>query len=103
MKFCKQLFQDDCGFACLKMLLCYFKKDKAFLNLPNPKLQGKYSFLDLINLGRKYGIELEGYKVNDLSLLNKNLPAIIEMCFEGQNHFCVLYKIKGNIFYVYDP
>ena len=103
MKFCKQLFQDDCGFACLKMLLGYFKKDKAFLNLPNPKLQGKYSFLDLTNLGRKYGIELEGYKVNDLSLLNKNLPAIIEMCIEGQNHFCVLYKIKGNIFYVYDP
>ncbi|MGM9857718.1 MAG: cysteine peptidase family C39 domain-containing protein [Bacilli bacterium] len=103
MKFCKQIFQDDCGFACLKMILAYYKKNNRLLNLPNPKLHDKYSFLDLTNLARKYGIELEGYKVDNITLLNKHLPLIVEMNIEGANHFCILYRIKGNIFYIYDP
>ena len=93
MEYCKQIFNDDCGFACLKMLLAHFSKNRRYLYLPNSKLEGKYSFLDLVNFGRKYGLVLKGFYVEDSSVLQNFLPCIISIRKNEITHFCILYKI----------
>ena len=36
MYFISQLGEQDCAFACLKMMLANYQKDKNYLYLPNP-------------------------------------------------------------------
>ena len=46
----------DCAFAALKILLANLAKDKSFLYLPKPARREYYDLLDVVKLGRAYGI-----------------------------------------------
>lgn len=92
----------DCGPTCLRMvakhygrhipiqklrLLCYVNKDGVNL-------------LAISEAAEKIGMRTTGVKLTLLQLKQVELPCILHW---RQNHFVVLYKIKGNIYYIADP
>ena len=100
---CLQESSSDCGFCALKVLLANLNNDSNYLSLENKK-QGAYSMLDIKKLALEYKLELEGYKVEDSSLLSTlTFPFICQIKRGKENHFVIVEKIKKGIFYVFDP
>ena len=100
---CLQESSSDCGFCALKVLLANLNNDSNYLSLENKK-QGSYSMLDIKKLALEYKLELEGYKVEDSSLLyTLTFPFICQIKRGKENHFVIVEKIKKGIFYVFDP
>lgn len=100
---CLQESSSDCGFCALKVLLANLNNDSNYLSLENKK-QGSYSMLDIKKLALEYKLELEGYKVEDSSLLSTlTFPFICQIKRGKENHFVIVEKIKKGIFYVFDP
>ena len=64
---CLQIVDGDCGFACLKMMLSYYHKDKNYLYLPQDLNKNNYSFLEIIDIAKKYNLFLKGYEIVDLN------------------------------------
>ena len=100
---CLQESSSDCGFCALKVLLANLNNESNYLSLENKK-QGSYSMLDIKKLALEYKLELEGYKVEDSSLLyTLTFPFICQIKRGKENHFVIVEKIKKGIFYVFDP
>ena len=99
--FCYQLYDDDCGFACLKMLLACINNDKNYLFLPNYKEKGNYSFLELVSIAKKYNLFLKGYECFDLSKIKYPCIALIEGI--NNNHYVLITKIGKNYLCYIDP
>lgn len=64
MKFIYQISNQDCGFACLKMLLAHYHHDKRYLFLQEKNISS-LSYFALIELGKKYGLVLGGYSFQE--------------------------------------
>jgi len=101
--FYKQLDAMDCGPTCLRMVAKYYGKhftvqtlrEKAFLTR-----QG-VSLLGIAGAAESIGINTIGVTISWEKLVNEApLPAIVHW---KQNHFIVVYKIKGKKVYVADP
>jgi len=98
------VFQDkpnNCGAACLKMILDHFAL-KSSLSALSSSLNGgsKSSMADLVRVSRKMGLELEGWNVigSDLSVLT--LPAIALL---KRGHYVVLDGIYADTIHIKDP
>ncbi len=100
-KHIQQLYHDDCGYASLKMLLCYYFHHEDYLYLSNPKDKGSYSFLELVNEGKKWGIYLKGYQIDDYTKLTFPCLALIKQ--NEMNHIIMVLNIKKNKVYIKDP
>ena len=77
--------------------------DKNYLLLPNSK-EKKYTMLDLKNIAKQYNLILDGYHVEDITLLATcNFPIICQIKKGNKEHFILLNKIKRNNYYIFDP
>lgn len=102
----KQLYEHDCGFACLKFLLANFHKCKDYLYLPQEEDKKSYSFQDLVKLGDKYGLTLFGFEMSNKKEIEKRMPSpcIVSMYSDkGMKHAVILIKAKKKHFLIFDP
>ena len=106
LTFIEQKDSMDCGPACVAMVASYFGKNYDLEFLRKECSLGKNG-VTLKNIGKcaeHIGFHTTGgYLSLDYLIHNKILPCIL---FWNQNHFVVLYKIKGNnkiTFVVADP
>ena len=105
MFYLPQLTTNDCGVACLKMLLADLNKDRQYLFMPCDENHGSYSFKDLSILASRNGLNLEGFKVIDNEeILRFDLPVIVRMKLEsGGHHAVILTKIHRRTVTFMDP
>lgn len=93
----------DCGPTCLQMITEYYGKKIALEDIRKMCEINKtgVNLLGINNTAEQLGFETMNVKIslNDLVAEN-NLPAILHW---NQNHFVVLYKIKGKKYYISDP
>ena len=106
MYYVPQIQKDDCGFACVKMLLANVQKDQNYLFLPQDEKHGPYSYQDLIEIAQKHGIVLNGYSVEDKLTIkeHKKFPIIVTLNTKsGGSHAVLVYKVSlGRVYYL-DP
>lgn len=106
MFYVPQIQNDDCGFACLKMLLANIHDDRNYLYLPQDEEHGLYSYDDLVNIASLYGVTLEGYRISNKGEVTSNTSypfiATIEVG-EASPHAVMIYRIKHKRVYYLDP
>ena len=106
MFYIPQILKDDCGFACLKMVLAYMNKDKNYLYLPQDESHGFYSYSDLKELGYEKGINFTGFEAaNKEELVScSTFPLILSIELKnGAKHAVVVTKVKWKKVYYLDP
>lgn len=93
----------QCGVACLAMICCYYGREYSleFLSHICDINKNGVSLLGISEAAQKLGFStIAGYTTTQ-KLKSAQLPCILHW---NQNHFIVLYKIKGNDkYYVADP
>ncbi|ATZ16388.1 peptidase C39-like protein [Entomoplasma freundtii] len=101
---------NDCGFACLAMLIDYFHNQQITLSeLKNnyPKLPNEgLSFFDLQKLGSCYKLQGDGYHCDFESLLvnKQSTPIILNILNDlGLKHYVILTRISNNFVWITDP
>ena len=102
----QQVFTNDCGLACIKMVAAYHKLDVSLSELrvlANPDQQG-LSMFDLVRLSRQIGLESIAVQLpldgEGTCLADAPLPCILHW---DKKHFVVLEKINGNHMHIVDP
>lgn len=106
MYYISQSRKDDCGFTCIKMLLASLNKDKNYLYLKETKEEGAYSFKELVNIAKENGVELIGYRINDVSSvdeLTNNNEFLLTIKREKSKHLVVVKKKSFNFYLIKDP
>lgn len=106
MFYVPQIRNDDCGLACLKMLLVKFHKDSNYQFLKVDEKKGGYSYQDLINIAADNLLTLEGIKVADKSEIAKatNLPLIVTLNQkDAGNHAVIVEKVMFSKVKIVDP
>lgn len=100
--FISQLQQDDCGFAAFKMMLASLYHQRDVLFLPNPKQEGNYTFFELQQYGKEYGVSLIGYQTQDLQTFSCPFLALID---QGNNrlHYLVIDRVTTDDISYRDP
>ncbi|MFA5481446.1 MAG: cysteine peptidase family C39 domain-containing protein, partial [Bacilli bacterium] len=97
----------DCGFACLKMLLCHAHKTSHYLSLQKPvDKRGLYSYKDLIAIARSEGVILCAYTVDDKKeiLAYRKRPLLVALYTKmGNLHLVLLKKIGHQKVFIDDP
>lgn len=106
MYFIHQIQKDDCGFACLKMILATINKDKNYLYLPQDEGNGPYSLEQLIDIGQSYGVSFEAFRAT-IKTDVANCPrfpfiAIMSLKNEAKHAVCVTKVRWGRVTYI-DP
>ena len=102
----RQIGRDDCGMACLKMMLHAVHQDQNYLFLPQDENHGPYSFNELIKIGKKYELYLTPIKVDEKeSVINcSSFPFIaLIKAKNDKKHFILIEKIKRKTIYFIDP
>ena len=106
MFYIPQIQNDDCGYACLKMVLANINKDKNYLFLPQDEEFGQYSYSDLTKIAKKQGLNFTAFKVEEKLEINNciSFPLIVTIQLKnGANHAIVITKIKWKHVYYIDP
>ena len=103
----KQLRENDCAFASLKMLLAYYSKNKEYLYLEQDLDADNYNLWDIISIAKKYGVEIQGVKitskVDNFNLDFQPFLALLEDETNGTTHLVFVRKIKKKRLLIYDP
>ena len=98
-----QLDEMDCGATCLRMIAKYYGKSYSNQTLRERSFitHSGVSLLGISEAAESIGFRTIGTKINLKQLVeDAPLPCILHW---NQNHFVVLYKVKGNKFYIADP
>lgn len=93
----------DCGPTCLRIIAKYYGKSfslEKLRELCETTRQGS-SLLSISNAAENIGFRTLAVKIN-LNELKKDAPLPC-ICFWNEQHYVVLYKIKGDKFYISDP
>lgn len=103
--FIQQIKEKDCGFACLKILMANVHKNKDYLYYPQDIDDHPYSLAELIKIARDEKITLKAYRfIKKSEIKNEKIFPILTVCKANQKlHMVVLYKIRKNNFYIFDP
>jgi ATP-binding cassette subfamily B protein len=99
----RQLDQTDCGPTCLKIIAAHYGKylDLNYLRKISNQKSGGTTFSNLIDAGKKIGLELVGVRATLRQLINDvSFPVILHW---NQNHYVVLYKISKQKIKISDP
>lgn len=107
--FLKQESINDCGFACLGMLIEYYHQQK--ISLLDLKMQYYHpetalSIFDLGQLANKYQLTLTPYQITSQEFveLKINQPLIVYVKNEdGDFHYIIIYGKKGHKYLMADP
>ena len=100
-----QLFTNDCGISCIKMILASLNEDKNYFYLPFKEKSGNYSFQELVDFAKDYGLFLEGFKLKrkeDLFTCD-TYPLIVSCQIEESHHAVVVTHINEKKVYYVDP
>ena len=97
-----QMEATECGAASLTMILGYFGK---FMPLEQMRIETGVSrdgcnMKNIMRAGKKFGLEVHGYRKDLDGLFEMPVPCIIHWNF---NHFVVWEGRKGNYCYINDP
>ncbi len=106
MFYIPQILKDDCGFACLKMVLATINNDKNYLFLPQDEEHGFYSYSDLMDIGKDNGVNFTAFEANKKEeVVNcSSFPLIVTLELKnGAKHAVVVTKIKWKKVYYIDP
>ena len=106
MLYIPQIQKDDCGFACLKMVLANINKDKNYLFLPQDECHGPYSYSDLLDIGKDNGVNFAAFEATNKDELSNcsTFPLILSITAKnGAKHAVVVTKIKWKKVYYLDP
>ena len=98
-----QLDAMDCGPTCLRMIAKYYGRSYTLQTLRERSFITRegVSMLGINDAAEYIGFRTNGVKISLERLKNEvPLPCILHW---NQNHFVVLYKIKGNKYYISDP
>ncbi|ARS40441.1 ABC transporter ATP-binding protein [Sphingobacteriaceae bacterium GW460-11-11-14-LB5] len=98
----KQPDQMDCGPTCLRMVAKHYGKNftlQRVREISGINREG-VSMLGISEAAEKIGFRTLGSRLTLDQLLETELPVILHW---NQNHFVVLYKVKGDKYYVADP
>jgi ATP-binding cassette subfamily B protein len=100
--FYKQFDKMDCAPTCLRMIAKHYGRVLSLQELRSRSFITKQgaSLLGISEAAESIGIKSTGVKLSFEKIYSIQLPCIIHW---NQNHFVVLYKIKGNVFYTADP
>jgi ATP-binding cassette subfamily B protein len=93
----------DCGPSCLRMIAAHYGKSYSLQYLRNQMYLTKsgVSMLSISTAAEKIGLRSVAAKASWNDLKDKvPFPCIL---FWEQEHFVVLYKIKGDVAYIADP
>jgi len=107
--FVRQSTKDDCGTACLAMLLRFSGREGAVSTLQNlPAPTGGHSLLELRNLAAEYGMLAQCAEMDLNFLKSLSTPVILHLVNEaGDHHFVVCFGYvpgrKGGKFIIGDP
>lgn len=108
-KLVKQKTLNDCGVACMSMLIEHHQNKKVLVEEIKYKFNfdnNSLSFFDLINIGQKYELKGEGYSC-DFELLNEHQQKCPFICqvknTQGATHFVIIVNITNKDFIVADP
>lgn len=99
----RQLNQKDCGPSSLKIILKYYKKDipiDTIRQLCETTRRGSNLYF-VSEAAEKLGLKSMMVKI-DLQTLKNDMPLPCILHWD-EKHYCVLYKIKKNKYYISDP
>ena len=101
--FVNQTTNNDCGLACLTMILKHYGIRISLEELKKDfkSIDEKMSVYDIIKLSKQKGIEAYGYK--KVSLEDTKPPCIIHLIDNERQHFVVLIKVLKNKVLIADP
>lgn len=109
MRFYHQEDLNDCGLACLSMLISYHQRQVIspyLLKKMHPEINnGGITFFDLINLGAEFGLKGTAYFC-EFRLLEEQTQLPILVNIKGDNdvsHFALLTKINPTTIQILDP
>ncbi|MBO6280032.1 MAG: hypothetical protein J6M95_00420 [Bacilli bacterium] len=104
MFFISQLGEQDCLFACLKMMLANYHKDRNYLYL-KCELDKKYSYHDAVTIASEYNMALQGVKIlRPEELFNcKTFPIVVTLNRKKIHHSVLLLKANRKNITVFDP
>jgi len=105
MKYINQLNKSDCLFACLKNYLAFLYKDSKYLYIPQDETHSSFSFKEIVEIAKNYGVDLEGFFLTDKTELlnNKEFPIIVCLNTNDGFHSVLLLKINKNYAKYIDP
>ena len=106
MYYIPQIQKDDCGFACLKIVLANLHNDKNYLFLPQDESHGFYSFTDLIKIGKEYGVTFTPFRATERATIvnGAKFPLIAVIVAKNEaRHAVVVTKAKGKKVQYLDP
>lgn len=101
--FYKQPDVMDCGPTCLRMVAKHYKRSVSLQVLRDKTQIGKegVSLLGISEAAEGIGFRSQAVKLDFNTLIaDAQLPAILHW---NQNHFIVLYKVKGSKLFIADP
>ena len=105
MFYIHQIGEQDCGITSLKMLLANHFQKEDYLFIHEDEDHGPYSFLELIEIAKEYGMTLSGVEIDNYDLTQypkKPFLAMITIS-EETSHLVYVDKIKGERLYIFDP
>ena len=106
MQFIPQISPYGCGFACLKMVLSITFKNEDYLYLHENEDSKVLSFKEIVDEGKKYGLYLDGYKIDDKKdIKDCKIFPFIASYKPGSNiaHAVVVTNICFNRVFISDP
>lgn len=100
--FTHQLDQMNCGPACLHMIATYYGKKHSLQYIRENCHLTKtgVSMFGIVEGAEKIGLKTVAAKINYDKLKEIPLPCIVHW---NQNHFVVVYNVKGDTVYIADP
>lgn len=97
-----QMEATECGAASLSMIFAYYGKYMALekMRIETGVSRDGCNAKNIMRAGRKYGLEVKGYRKSLDNLLKLQPPCIIHWNF---NHFVVYEGKRGDKYYLNDP
>jgi ABC-type bacteriocin/lantibiotic exporter with double-glycine peptidase domain len=106
MYFIPQISQNDCGVACLKMLLADINHDSNYLYLPYQENSRPLSYQKIIQMAEKYQLFLKGFVVAEKEEIinNQNYPLIVTIkSHQNVGHAVIVKGIRHHYVQIVDP
>ena len=99
--FVNQISSNDCGHACVKMILAKFHQCRDYLFDEN--IYENMSFLEMKRYLAKHHIVAEGYRVDEKHINKEINNSIVQIRENNRKHFIFLKKVKKSDVVILDP